>query len=390
MYYQAPLYRLVAAEPSVDFTAIFASDAGALRPTDTGYGRPVSWGVDALSGYRSVFLRRAPRNPQGGGGVLSLRDIDVVGVLRRERFDVLWLHGYHTVTHIAAALAQRGLRRACLLREEQTLLTPRPWWKTVVKTLAFRPLYGRAYGLFIGTENRRWMERWGIPPERLFHVPYVVDNTALRKAAAELAPRREELKERFGIRSGAGPVILAVGRLIPKKQPLHLLEAFSRVRRTLGCVLLIVGSGPLEAALREKVAEERIPDVVFAGFLDQTRIAEAYAVADAFALVSSHDETWGIVVNEAMNFGLPIVVSDRVGSSTDLVTDGVNGFVVPATDRDALVAALERIVVSDSLRARMGRESREIVAEWTYERAVGGLREAIAAAVGLERWAEAT
>lgn len=197
---------------------------------------------------------------------------------------------------------------AVLYREEQTLLNLRPRWKTVLKDFGLPWLLHGSYGLFIGTENRRWFERWGMPSERLFCAPYVVDNDALQRAASELAPRRDQLRAEPGIEREAGPVILTVGRLIPKKQPLHLFEAFRQVRANRRCTLLVVGSGPLEHELRQKVAAEGIADVVFAGFLDQTQIARAYVVADVFALVSSHDETWGLVVNEPMNFGLPIIV----------------------------------------------------------------------------------
>jgi glycosyltransferase involved in cell wall biosynthesis len=138
--------------------------------------------------------------------------------------------------------------------------------------------------------------------------------------------------------------------------------------------------------MRRAVAAERIPDVVFAGFLDQTRVARAYACGDVFALVSSHDETWGLVVNEAMNFGLPIVVSNRVGSASDLVHDGDNGFVVPYDDLDALALALDRLVASKDLRTRFGAASREIVASLTYEVAAAGLLAGVRAAVGEVRW----
>jgi glycosyltransferase involved in cell wall biosynthesis len=386
VYYQAPLYRRLAGDPRVEFTAIFASSAGATRPFDNGYGRPVEWGVDALGGYHSVFLRRADRNPSGGG-VLALRDLDIVSLLRRERYDVLMLHGYHTVTHVAAALTQRALGGSRLFREEQTLLSPRAWWKTAVKTVGLRVHFSGAYGLFIGTENRRWFERWGVPEERLFAAPYVVDNDSLHAAHRDLAPRQEELRAELGIDPGKGPVILTVGRLIPKKQPLHLLEAFRQVRANHQCTLLVVGSGPLERELRQTVASEAIPDVVFAGFLDQTEIARAYVAADVFALVSSHDETWGLVVNEAMNFGLPIVVSDRVGSGTDLVRSGHNGFVVPHHDLGALVAALDRLVLSRDLRIRFGETSRHMISPWTYDVTSAGVIAAVRTAVGESRWA---
>jgi glycosyltransferase involved in cell wall biosynthesis len=124
-----------------------------------------------------------------------------------------------------------------------------------------------------------------------------------------------------------------------------------------------------------------------AGFLDQTQVSRAYVAADVFALVSSHDETWGLVVNEAMNFGLPIVVSDRVGSGADLVQSGHNGFVVPHDDLDALIAALDRLVVSGDLRRRLGEASREMISAWTYDVTAAGLVAAVRAAVGESRWA---
>jgi glycosyltransferase involved in cell wall biosynthesis len=134
------------------------------------------------------------------------------------------------------------------------------------------------------------------------------------------------------------------------------------------------------------VAREQIPDVVFAGFLDQTQIAKAYAVADVFTLFSGYDETWGLVVNEAMNFGLPVVVSDRVGSAADLVRQGENGLVVAHQDVPGLARGLERLIDSESMRRRFGDVSRDIVSTYTYDRTADGLVSAVAAAVGSRRW----
>ena len=80
----------------------------------------------------------------------------------------------------------------------------------------------------------------------------------------------------------------------------------------------------------------KIPDVALAGFLNQSELPRAFACADAFVLFSRYGETWGVVVNEAMNFGLPVLVSDKVGSGTDLVQESRNGYVVPAEDVDLI------------------------------------------------------
>jgi glycosyltransferase involved in cell wall biosynthesis len=389
VYYQAPLYRRLAGDPRLDFTAIFASSEGA-RPHEGGFGRTVDFGVDPLDGYASVFLRRAHTSSvtsRGGTETspLALRDPDVVRVVRHGRYEVLWIHGYLFVTHILAATTQRLGRRPLIWREEQTLLHPRPLWKTAVKGAALRALFSRSYALYIGTENRRWFAHYGIPSDRLFFAPYAVDNEALQRRASELRGRTDRIREELRIAQGV-PVIVTVGRLIPKKQPLHLLDAFARVRREHECALLVVGTGALEAALRERVRRERIPDVVFAGFRPQSEVAEMYAAADVFALVSRSNETWGLVVNEAMNFGLPVVVSDKVGSATDLVRDGQNGCVVGVDDLDGLVAALSALVGSARLREQYGRASLELIDGWNHDRAAAGVVSAVAAAVGAERW----
>lgn len=374
VHYQAPLYRLLADDERIDFTAIFASNAG-VRPYDGGYGRHVRFADDLLDGYRSVFLRRAETNP-AGGGFADLRDWDIRSILTQERFDVLLLHGYHTATHLLAALTQRLIGGGVVFREEQTLLEPRPFAKRLVKRLTL-PLHFRGgYAVYIGTENRRWWESWGTPEERLVFAPYAVDNGRLQAQAAELLPRRGEIRREFGIADDAGPVVLFVGRLIPKKDPLTLLEAFRRVRQSTRCTLLIAGAGPLEAALKKRIAAYGIPDVKFAGFLNQAELPRAYACGDVFALPSREGETWGLVVNEAMNFGLPVVASRKVGSATDLVRDGETGLLCESGDPSSLEASLRVLVERPALRQALGRAARELIGGWSHERARTGIVQA--------------
>ena len=387
MYYQAPLYRRLAADPRLDFTAIFASNGG-LRPHEAGYGQPITWDVDAMSGYRSRFLAKADTNPIDGS-TLSLVDRDVVGVLRSGRYEALWLHGYNFATHLMAAATQRATGGHLLFREEQTLLHRRPLPKRIVKTPALRLLFSQGRSLYIGTQNRRWFAHYGVPPERQFFVPYCVDNERMQDVARRLAPERDALRDEFGLPADRGPLIVSVARLVPKKQPEFLLEAFRRVRERHRCCLLFVGSGDLEESMRRQVAEARIPDVAFTSFLPQSQVPRAYAAADVFALVSKAHETWGLAVNEAMNFALPVVVSDRVGCAIDLVANDRNGFVVAHDDVEQLAASLERLVTSDEERARLGEASLERVTGWHHGVAAEGVAAAVADAVGPARWREA-
>src|SRR3954447_4915285 len=217
MHYQAPLYRRLSAVPGVDFTAIFASSGG-VRPHDAGYGQPITWDIDALAGYRSVFLRKADRTPIDGS-FLALADLDIVRRVHSGRFDVLVIHGYNYFTHLLAAGTQRLTRGALVFREEQTLLHPRPVWKETLKRPALRLLFSHAMGAYIGSENRSWFARYGISTERLFFSPYCVDNERFRGQARALKGRKLELQREFGLQADDRPLVVTVARLIPRKQP---------------------------------------------------------------------------------------------------------------------------------------------------------------------------
>jgi glycosyltransferase involved in cell wall biosynthesis len=384
IHYQVPLYRRIAKDPRIEFTAIFASSGG-VRPHDAGYGKPIAWDADLLSGYRSHFLRWAEQNPIGGG-FFKIRGFDIIDTLLERQFDVLWIHGYNFLTHQLAAITQLLQRRTILFREEQTLLHGRPLLKRVVKALWLRLLFSRSLVLYIGSENRQWFKSFRVPDSRMFFAPYCVDNERFALEAEQLASSRSALRASFGLPDESIPVVLMCGRLIPKKQPLLLLEAFRRVRQQMKCALMIVGSGELEASIRARVSSDKIPDVVLAGFLNQTQISRAYAAADLFVLPSGFHETWGIVVNEAMNFSLPVIVTDRVGCARDLVQVGRNGFVVSAQDPAPLAEAIAQLVIRPTLRRQFGAASRDIVQDWNYDRAAAGVIAATARAVGADRW----
>jgi glycosyltransferase involved in cell wall biosynthesis len=373
IHYQAPLYRELACRPELDLTVYFYSDASVRGYQDREFGRKVRGDTTLLDGYRSRFLPSAVRSPDVGPYGLG-PNWDVLREVLTDGYDALWIHGYaHSNAWLASAGGTlRGTR--ILIREEQTLLHGRPAHKAALKEIALRALFSRVDGLYIGEENRRYFLRYGMDEQRLFPARYCVDNAYFRRRAAELAPRRDELRAGFGIESDI-PVILFAAKLIPKKAPLVLLEAFRRVRERIPCALLVVGEGELSPAIEAAAG----PDVHLAGFLDQSELPAAYVAADVFCLPSVRHETWGLVVNEALNFGLPVVVSDKVGCAADLVREGWNGFVVSAGDPGPLAGALERLVEDAGLRRELGDRGRELVSGYSIEACADGIVAALQA-----------
>ena len=378
--YFVPLYRELSSRPEIDLRVYFYSDATVREFYDGGFGRRIRWDIPLLEGYQSRICRSATRTDITGA-FLRCPNADIVWEVASGRYDVVWVHGYAYSTTWLAALSARAKGASVLVREEQTLLERRPWYTRALKRVALRALFSQAWGLYIGEENRRYFEHYGMPPGRLFATRYCVDNRFFQGQAARLAPRRREVRAALGITDDT-PVVLFCGKLIDKKQPLRLLEAFERVRRRRRCWLLMVGDGALRPAAQDLVARRGIPSVVMPGFLNQTELSAAYSAADIFVLPSAWHETWGLVVNEAMNFALPIIVSDKVGCAEDLVRPRWNGFVVSHRDVDALADAIATLVADEPLRRDFGTRSRELVGEYSVEACADGIIAACLAARG--------
>ena len=155
-------------------------------------------------------------------------------------------------------------------------------------------------------------------------------------------------------------VILFVGRLAKEKGLDTLLDALRYMKaRGIRVRTVLVGEGPMEEYLR-KVTETECLDVDFAGFLEGTELTKRYIAADIFVL-PSHSEPWGLVVNEAMEAGLPIVVSDRVGAKDALVHHGENGFIFDSGGSSKLASAIIELVDNGNLRNRMAKNSLKII-----------------------------
>jgi glycosyltransferase involved in cell wall biosynthesis len=370
IHYFAPLYRELAWRPEIDLTVHFYSDAPLRGALDPQFGRPVAWDAPLLDGYAYRFAARASRTPARASNARP--QLDVVGDVVRGGYDVVWAHGYaHATTWLAMFAAHtRGAR--LLVRDEQTLLHERPWHRRFAKTIALRQLYARSYGLYIGEENRRFMLANGMRAERMFASRYCVDNAYFQARARELAPQRGELRAAFGIDDEA-PVVLFAGKLIDKKQPLRLIEAFASVRAGQECWLLMAGDGAQRADCEALVSRMGVPGVRFAGFLNQSELPRAYAAADVFVLPSKLNETWGLVVNEAMNFGLPVVVTDKVGCAADLVRPSENGIVVAHDRTDELAQTIASLVGDVGMRRAYGARSRQIVSAYSIEAAADGI-----------------
>jgi glycosyltransferase involved in cell wall biosynthesis len=368
--YLVPIYQEISKRHDIEFTAYFYSDSSIGRHFDVDFGTEFEWSTPLLDGYNHRLLSSAKGKPLGKALVWPNWDL-LVEVFRRQ-YDVIWINSYIGANAFLARLAAFFAGTPVFFRDDTNLLTPRPLWKRVVKDMLLRNFLRGTWAFYVGEENRRYWQSYGIPKERLFFSPHCVDNDFWASKARELAPKRNEIRHTFGIIDDA-PVILFCGKFIPKKQPLKLLSAFSTVRQAVHCWLLMVGDGHLRTEVEQRVRESGIQGTVLPGFLNQNELPLAYTAADIFVLPSAYNETWGLVVNEAMNFRLPIVVSDQVGCSRDLVKEGWNGYSFAHQDERQLADVLLELVSDPAMRQEFGGNSASLIGEYSIENCATGI-----------------
>ncbi|MFC6645040.1 glycosyltransferase [Granulicella cerasi] len=384
--YQAPLLRRISQEPDIDLTVLFGSDFSVRSYKDEGFGVAVEWDVPLLDGYKHEFLK--PIHDKGGVSSTTPISLSLVHGLQNAdgspRFDALWVHGYASVNALRAIMAANALGIPVLLRAESWLADrARSPLKLALKKMFF-DLLGRGVAgvLPIGTHNAQyWRHYWGDSvPQFLF--PYAVDNSYFAQRAIAATPNLAKLRAELQLEADR-PVVLFASKLQERKHANHLVEAYARFvsKRTASepkPYLVIVGDGEERKNLHQQVAALGLDaDVRFAGFRNQSELPAFFAMSSVFVLPSRH-EPWGLIVNESMASGCPVIVSTDVGSALDLVADGVEGCVYPVGDVDALTESLARVFATPDTPRQMGEAARLRMTTWSFEEDVAGLRAALA------------
>ena len=382
--YQAPLLRFIAGCPEIDLTVFFLSDFSVREYNDTGFGAKIQWDVPLLEGYKHVFLPTL-----GKPRCLSSLHPLVYGLTRHLRtggFDALWMHGYAHQANLRAMLIAKRLGMKVFVRAESQMGSAlRNTTTKTFKEAMLRLLFARVDAfLAIGTLNRQYYQHYGVPDNKLFSMPYAVDNAFFQSQALAAAPQAHALRRELQLEAGR-PVILYASKFVARKRADDLLEAYIQLSAN-GVsephpYLIFVGDGEQRFELEQRAHQTGWNSIRFVGFKNQTELPAYFVLCDVFVLVSER-EPWGLIVNEVMNAGRPVIVSNEVGAGKDLVYDGENGYIVPTGNRDALRDRLLQITSNPDTAAQMGRASLLRIDNWSFKEDYTGLLDALKCSLG--------
>lgn len=279
-----------------------------------------------LSGYGSLSSQLAAR-----------------AAIRRKIPILLWVRSFNVERGTRPAFFQRFIER---------------WQKMCVRNAS-------AY-VVPGEKSRSFLRGFGVDSDRIRLIGNPVDNDLYEKDVppSQLPFSREKT------------VVLFVGRLIPNKGVEALLHAFQSIRSR-EITLVIIGDGPLQKNVME--AKEKDRRIEYRRFVPHEELPNYYHAADLLILPSTY-EAWGLVINEAMNAGLPIITTGNVGAAGEIVHDSRNGYIIDPDDSDAISEKITDLCRDPEKRRRMGRESKEIIRNWGIEKAIAGFAEAAAIA----------
>jgi glycosyltransferase involved in cell wall biosynthesis len=363
--YRTPLFNALAKNPNVDLQVIF------LAETDPQLRQ---WQVEKKEIGFPYQVLPSLRQRMGGYNVLLNRGM--AGALSKLKPDVVMCGGYNYVASWQALRWARQNKIPFVLWSESNLQDARGG-RAPVEFLKDSFLH-RCSGFVVpGRSAWEYLLARGVPESSIFTAVNAVDNRAFANAAA--AVRRQSRLERSELKL-PDRYFLFVGRLVKEKGVFELLHAYATleedIRKRFG--LVFVGDGASRSELERKARSVSSGELRFAGFVQQNSLAAYYALAKVLVL-PTYTDTWGLVVNEGMACGLPVIVSKAAGCAVDLVSEDWNGKIVPPRDASSLHSAMQFLASHPAMIEDMRVNSRTRIAEFSPAQWAEGAARMVAA-----------
>jgi glycosyltransferase involved in cell wall biosynthesis len=375
--YVAPWLAQLAQSSDLEIHVFYLWDFGVVEAKDPGFGITLEWDIPLLEGYSYSFVQNVSSDP-GNHHFMGYINPGLARQVAAWKPDVVFLMNYAFLSYFIFLLDSRTWKWPILFRGDSHDVGRQDKIHVRMSKLIRKIVFARFSAfLDVGTNNRNYLIASGVPLRKLFHSPHAIDNNRFQAAIPKALCQAKILRSSLLIREDQ-TLITFVGKLIAIKRPFDLLRAFSllapEIRRRAS--LLFVGEGKLKTDLRCATRASELEDVHFLDFQNQSSMPSVYSAADLLVL-PSQQETWGLVVNEAMNLSCPALVSDHVGCAPDLILSDQTGWVFQTGNVLALRDSLAKAILDPVKLRQMGVNAANHVARYSYESASVGLHQAL-------------
>jgi len=357
--YRIPVFNALARHQEIDLHVIFMAENDPTERQWLVYKDEIRFSYEVLSSWR----RRVGRHS-------FLLNWGAETALQQAAPDFIVCGGYNYVSSWQSMRWARRNHIPFILWAESTIRDLRSG-HALIEFLKTRFLRGCDAFVVPGKSSIDYLRSYGVPEEMILTAPNAVDTRFFSQRAEVICRNATAHRQALGL---PARFFLFVGRLVPEKGIFDLLHAYGalapEVRKEMG--LVFVGDGAARSALHQRAAAISPGAIHFAGFRQREHLATYYALADVLVF-PTHTDTWGLVVNEAMACGLPVISSSAAGCVADLIKSGWNGRVVSGGDIGQLASAMDELGRNPDLRLLMGQRSRQRIAQYSPEAWAAGM-----------------
>lgn len=327
-----------------------------------------------IKGFDFKFLKNYSYDSRKG--FLSRINPGIFNELIENNYDAILIHGYDTLTSWFALLAAKLTRTKVIFRGEAVLRGNENTFglKNLFKRVIIQFFFSNcdAY-LYSCTGNLNFISFYGVCIDKMFKIPCAVNNDFFTEEFNKYQNLKDEIRNSLKIPND-NLVVLFSARFTERKRPFDLINAIKNINNK-NITLLFVGDGPERGKMEKNIIENNI-NARFTGFVNQDEISKYYTIADLFTVISDYDPS-PKAMNEAMNFKLPIISTNVVGTASDLIEDGINGFIIGVGEIDALSRNITKLNEDRLLLKTMGEKSFLKVKQWNYKADVLGIINAL-------------
>ena len=357
--YNAPLFSQLAKSKKIDIKVFYSWGQACDAIFDPGFGKVRKWDIPLLEGYRYEFLNNVSKKP-GSHHFRGISNPDIIKKIDAFFPDAILVFGWAFSSHLKVLRHYKG-RIQVYFRGDSTLIDEYRGFgfKKLVRRFFLKWVYSFVnVAFYTGAKNKEYYLAHGLREHQLLFAPHSIENERFFTTDEILAQARS-LKSKLNIPE-EDIVFLFAGKFHPKKDPITLIKAFEKLEDN-KYHLVLAGNGSMEEELRRLTKNK--PNIHYLPFQNQSKMPSLYHLCDIFILPSKGPgETWGLVLNEAMAAGKPVIASDKVGAAYNLIREGYNGFIFKNGDSTDLCNKIGLILKEDL--SEMGDHSLDLLKKY--------------------------